>query len=99
MLRKDFILPVQDEDYYDVFHIFNIRHQKRDEIREYLKKNEIITEVHYPVPPHKQKALSFMSGKNFPLSEEIHSTTLSLPISSSHSENEILRVVEVLNNF
>jgi len=41
----------------------------------------------------------FIIGKEFPISEEIHKTTLSLPISYSHTEKEIYRVVEVLNKF
>jgi dTDP-4-amino-4,6-dideoxygalactose transaminase len=98
-LRDDYILPSVNDNYFDVYHIFNIRHKKRDELREYLKFNNIQTEIHYPVPPHRQKALSFMSEKRFPVSEEIHNTTLSLPISFFHSEDEIYRVIEVLNKF
>ncbi|MGD1008172.1 MAG: DegT/DnrJ/EryC1/StrS family aminotransferase [Ignavibacteriaceae bacterium] len=99
-LKEDFIKPHVDNDYYDVYHIFNIRHEKRDVLKEYLLKNEIKTDIHYPIPPHKQKAMEgFIIGKEFPISEEIHKTTLSLPISYSHTEKEIYRVVEVLNKF
>jgi dTDP-4-amino-4,6-dideoxygalactose transaminase len=98
-LKNDFILPFTHKDFYQVYHIFNIRHEKRDSLKEYLKKNSIHTEIHYPVPPHKQKALSFLSLKIFPVSEEIHNTTLSLPISSGHTSDEIWKVIEVLNRF
>ena len=98
-LKKEFVLPSVGKDYVDVYHIFNIRHKKRDELQEYLLKNEIKTEVHYPVPPHKQIALSFLSELKFPISEEIHRTTLSLPISTFHTDEEIKRVIEVLNRF
>jgi dTDP-4-amino-4,6-dideoxygalactose transaminase len=98
-LKNDFILPVTHKDFYEVYHIFNIRHEKRDALKEYLKKNNIFSEIHYPVPPHKQKALSFLSKLKFPVSEEIHNTTLSLPISSSHTNDEICKVIEVLNRF
>jgi dTDP-4-amino-4,6-dideoxygalactose transaminase len=98
-LKNDFVLPVTHDDFYDVYHIFNIRHEKRDALKEYLKQNDIITEIHYPLPPHKQKALSFLSGLSFPVSEEIHSTTLSLPISTIHSREDIYRIVDVLNRF
>jgi dTDP-4-amino-4,6-dideoxygalactose transaminase len=64
-----------------------------------LQRNGIATEIHYPVPPHRQKALAFLAGQNFPKSEEIHSTTLSLPISTFHSVSDIEGVVEVLNGF
>ena len=56
-LKSDFIKPVVHADYFDVYHIFNIRHEKRDALKEYLLKNDIKTEIHYPVSPSKQKSL------------------------------------------
>lgn len=98
-LKSDFVLPAVHKDFFDVYHIFNVRHKRRDDLRDYLLKNEIKTEIHYPVPPHKQKALSFLSDREFPVSEEIHRTTLSLPVSSCHSVEDIYRVVDVMNKF
>jgi dTDP-4-amino-4,6-dideoxygalactose transaminase len=98
-LKDDFICPIVSEDCFDVFHIFNIRHPQRDALREYLFKNEINTEIHYPIPPHKQPALREIISGNFPISEEIHSTTLSLPVSFCNTESEICRVVEIMNRF
>lgn len=99
-LSNEFIKPVLDDDYYDVFHIYNIRHENRDKIRENLLKNAIHTEIHYPVAPHKQKALKEFSNiinNDFLISEEIHNTTLSLPISFGTTEEEVFRVCESLN--
>ncbi|MHB8337434.1 MAG: DegT/DnrJ/EryC1/StrS family aminotransferase [Ignavibacteriaceae bacterium] len=99
-LKVDFIKPEVHNDFYDVYHIFNIRHPNRDMLREYLLKNEIKTDIHYPVPPHKQKAMQgIIIDKDFPISEEIHSTTLSLPISFSHTEDDIYKVIEIMNKF
>lgn len=98
-LKADYILPVLEKHCSDVFHIFNIRHERRDDLKDYLLNNEIKTDVHYPVAPHKQKALEFLSNYEFPISEEIHRTTLSLPISTFHTKEDIYRVVEVLNRF
>lgn len=98
-LNKDFISPSVSEDHFDVYHIFNIRHPKRDSIKEYLLQNGIKTEIHYPIPPHQQTAMKGIIEGTYPISEEIHRTTLSLPISFGHTENEIHRVVEVLNKF
>lgn len=98
-LNKDFICPVVSDDYYDVFHIFNIRHPQRNLLKEYLLKNGIKTEIHYPIPPHQQTAMKEIINGTFPISEEIHQTTLSLPISFGHTEDDIYRVVEVLNKF
>ncbi len=98
-LKDDFIKPVVDENYFDVYHIFNIRHNKRDQLKEYLLTHKIQTEIHYPVPPHKQQAMQGIIFGEYPISEEIHNTTLSLPCSFGHSEEEIYRVVEVMNKF
>jgi dTDP-4-amino-4,6-dideoxygalactose transaminase len=99
-LKSDFILPAVDTDYFDVYHIFNIRHPKRDELRKYLLQKDIRTDIHYPVPPHKQKAMLPIIGHlEFPLSSEIHATTLSLPISFFHTEEDVYNVIEALNKF
>ncbi|MHB8209507.1 DegT/DnrJ/EryC1/StrS family aminotransferase [Mucilaginibacter sp.] len=100
-LKTDFILPVQHPDFYDVYHIFSIRHKKRDELQQYLTNNGIGTVIHYPVPPHRQKALNGVKGirSAYPIAEEIHDTTLSIPCSFCHTENEIIQVIEALNKF
>jgi dTDP-4-amino-4,6-dideoxygalactose transaminase len=100
-LKEDFIKPVTHPDYYDVYHIFNIRHTQRDKLRQYLLNHKIKTEIHYPVPPIKQKAMEgvFEKAVITPIANEIHDTTLSLPISYFHTEDDIVRVVEVLNRF
>lgn len=98
-LKEDFIKPVVDDDCYDVYHIFNTRHQNRDKLREYLLKNEIKTEIHFPVPPHKQTAMKGILEGEYPISEEIHKTTLSLPISYGTTTEEVERVVEVMNRY
>ncbi len=99
-LHDKFIMPQVQEDFFDVYHIFNIRHPKRDELKAYLLKMGIGSEIHYPVSPNHQKALNgFIEKKPFPISEEIHATTLSLPCSSCHSEADIYRVIEALNAF
>jgi dTDP-4-amino-4,6-dideoxygalactose transaminase len=98
-LKSDFILPIKEKNKKDTFHIFNIRHEKRDDIKTFLEKNNIITEIHYPVSPNKQKCMLNQNLGEYPISEEIHRTTLSLPISYIHSEDDVYRVVETLNKF
>jgi dTDP-4-amino-4,6-dideoxygalactose transaminase len=99
-IKDDFVKPVVNDDCFDVYHLFTVRHPRRDQVREHLLASGIKTEVHYPVPPHRQKALQglFPAG-DFPISEEIHSTIMSLPISYFHSKQDAERVVEVLNTF
>ncbi len=99
-LKEDFIKPIIHSDYFDVFHIYNVRHPKRDALKEYLLKHDIKTEIHYPVPPHQQKAMKgILDKKEFPISEEIHATTLSLPISYCTTTDEVNKVIEVMNKF
>jgi len=99
MINRNFILPVEKEEFKDVYHIFNIRHNHRDELRQYLLRHDIKSEIHYPISPNRQKALSFLNHLSFPVSEEIHRTTLSLPISTFHTADDINKVAEVLNCF
>ncbi len=98
-LSNKFIKPHKDENYYHIYHVFNIRHEKRDEIKDFLLKNNIKTEIHYPVSPNRQKALQGYFNEEYPISQEIHNTTLSLPISFYHQEEDILKVCEALNKF
>ncbi len=99
-LKSDFIMPQVHPDYFDVYHIFNIRHLKRDALKDYLLKNNIKTEIHYPVAPNKQKAMiGILDKQQTPIAQEIHETTLSLPISYFHSKETIQQVVDVMNSF
>jgi dTDP-4-amino-4,6-dideoxygalactose transaminase len=95
-----FTKPVVDKDYFHVYHIYNIRHNERDRLKDYLEKNGIKTEIHYPLAPNKQQAMAgILDGQETPISNEIHATTLSLPISFYHSESEILSVCKKLKEF
>jgi len=94
-----FIKPLRQNDYSDVFHIFNIRHEQRDTLKDYLLEKGIKTEIHYPVPPNKQKAMNGILEGTYPISEKIHETTLSLPISYFHTHNDVEYICQVLNNF
>lgn len=98
-INGNFILPKEDANYYHVYHIFNILSAKRDELKSYLLKNGIGTEIHYPLPPHKQEGYKNLWNDSYPVSDEIHNTTLSLPISYFHKRDDIYSVVERLNRF
>lgn len=98
-LSPEFTRPVIDKDYEDVNHIYTVRHQERDKLKAYLFENKIKTEIHYPIAPHQQKALKGRIKGSFPIAELIHQTTLSLPISFFHTEQEIEKVITVMNKF
>jgi dTDP-4-amino-4,6-dideoxygalactose transaminase len=82
-----------------VFHLFVIRCTNRDRLQQYLTNNGIQTLIHYPIPPHKQGAYKQMNNVTFPITEQIHSEVLSLPISPVMEWEEVERVVEVINSF
>ena len=94
-------LPFWDFSDNHVFHLFVIRIEKRKELQDYLKENGIETMIHYPVPPHKQKAFSpETSGWNhlsFPITEKIHNEVLSLPISPIMTIDEVDYIIKKLN--
>lgn len=98
--NEKLVLPVLQDGIADVHHIFNVRTSERNELQSYLLEKGIKTEIHYPVAPHHQKAYqSFFADQSFPISELIHQTTLSLPISNALTIDDIKTVCTVLNNF
>lgn len=100
LLTDKIIKPVEPENCQHVYHIYNIRTDARDDLKKYLAENGIGTDIHYPVPPHQQKALAHLfEGNNYPISEKMHQTTLSLPISYFHTETDIQYVCETLNRY
>ncbi len=91
--------PVRRDDEYDVFHIFAVRYAQRDRLRAFLLECGIKTEVHYPIPPHRQDALRDVLQGDYPVSNELHATELSLPMSYGHTADDVLAVCEVLREF
>ena len=86
------------------YHIYNqyiIRAQKRNELREFLKKNNIGTEIYYPVPFHLQECFNYLGYKkgNFPISESAADTSLALPIFPELTEEQIKYVVDKIGEF
>lgn len=86
--HPDIILPIEniksDIRYLKshVWHLFVISSKYRDNLKKYLEKNNIQTIIHYPIPPHKQKAYKSFNSNNLPLTEFVSNHVLSIPISS-----------------
>jgi dTDP-4-amino-4,6-dideoxygalactose transaminase len=75
-----------------VWHIFNVLLVNRDLIKEKLAERGILTEIHYPLAPNLQEGYRTILSGVFPVSEKIHAETLSLPLSTCHSEEDIREV-------
>jgi dTDP-4-amino-4,6-dideoxygalactose transaminase len=91
--------PVRCPDEFDVFHIFGIRHPQRDALRQHLMEHDVKTEVHYPLPPHRQEAMKGILYGNYPVADELHASELSLPISVGHTAADVQQVCEVMRHF
>ena len=82
-----------------VWHLFVIRTERRDELKEYLEINNVQTVIHYPIPPHKQKCYEKLNNLKFEITEKIHKEVLSLPISPILSEKDMVTIVDLINKF
>lgn len=94
-------VSVPSEDYWQnsVFHIFPLLSPRRDELKQYLLDNGVQTDIHYPIPPHKQQAYKEWNEMSLPITERIHREELSLPVSQVLTDEERERIVELINNF
>lgn len=82
-----------------VYHIFPILCSKRDKLRDYLAERGIETLIHYPKPPHLQRAYKEMNHLSFPVAEKICREQVSFPLNQSLREEEINYLITTLNDF
>ena len=82
-----------------VWHLFVIRCQQREKMQEYLTANGVQTLIHYPIPPNKQLAYKEMNHLDYPITNTIHDEVLSLPLSPVMTEDEVQKIITLLNNF
>lgn len=91
--------PARRADEFDVFHIYGIRHPQRDALRQHLLDNGVKTEIHYPIPPHRQEAMQGILSGDYPIADEQHATELSLPISIGHAPQDVHAVCEAIAKY
>lgn len=96
-------LPERLADDQNVYHLFPVFCERRDELQAYLKENGVGTVIHYPIPPFKQECYAEedwnMPQLTLPITEKIHNTELSLPIGPTISEEEVIVIIGVLNSW
>ena len=96
--NKNIILPQLPTDSAEhVWHLFVIRTDDRKKLQQYLEENGIQTLIHYPIPPHKQKAYFYYNNLQFPITEKIHEEVLSLPISPVMEDGEVQKIINLCN--
>jgi len=94
-------LPEEHPDVYHVWHLFVVRVERRDELFQYLKENQIFSGIHYPVPCHLQKAyasLGYQKGQ-LPVTENHAARIISLPIYPELTEEQIVHIVNKIRDF
>ncbi len=96
---NNMVLPFVDDINQHVFHLFVIRSEKRDELKDYLYKNGVETFIHYPIPVHQQEAYKRYANISLPITEQIHNEVLSIPLNPLLNSSDVDRIVEVISNF
>jgi len=81
------------------WHLFVVRVKERDRFQKHLADAKIQTVIHYPVPPHHQPAYKAWNHLSFPITEAIHREVVSLPISPVLQQEEVEKVIEVVNSY
>ncbi len=92
------VLPCAERES-NVYHIFPVFTPERDRLQAYLTAKGIQTLIHYPIPPHQQKALSEYADLSLPVTEKIHREELSLPMSPLLTTEEIEQIIDAVNRF
>src|SRR5215207_1075120 len=97
----DLVLPEVPEWAAPIWHIFTIRHPRRDDLQNYLKNAGIGTLIHYPVPPHLSGAYAELGipAGTFPIAETIASTQLSIPMGPHLSPADTEYVISTIREY
>lgn len=92
-------LPSSGCDASNVYHIFPLFTPHREALQAHLAAGGVETMIHYPIAPHCQQAMAEYASLALPVSEQLHATELSLPISPVMSPGEVTAVIEAVNSF
>jgi len=100
-VKGPFVLPVDDSAApgSNVYHIFPLLCERRDDLQRYLAAHGVETAIHYPIPPHLQKSYSAWNSLSLPITERIHREELSLPCHPAMTDDEVQTVVTLLNAY
>ncbi len=101
-LNKKFIfIPKEQKGEFNTYHTFVIQVQKRDKLKEYLKKKRIETSIHYPIPIHLQPAAKKLNYKpgDFVNTENQSKKILTLPINQFLKKDELKKICKTINKF
>lgn len=84
---------------HNIWHILPVLTPHREALRSYLANKGVQTNVHYPIPLHKQPCFADYSELSFPNAEDVANTEVSLPVKPYYDEDQLNELVELLNQF
>lgn len=95
------IVPLREADIRQVYHLYMVRCERRDELQRYLVERGVDAKVHYPVPMHLQPAAAALGHAcgDFPVAEAIAASALSIPVHEFVTEEQLARVVALVREF
>lgn len=93
------VLPQVKSKQAHVWHLFVIQCVDRCLLQEHLKDAGVQSLIHYPIPPHLQKAYEEYNHLSLPLTEKIHRQVMSLPIDPTMSDSDVAKVIHAVNGF
>lgn len=93
--------PTELPDNYHVYHLYVIRTSNRDQLQSYLREHGIFTGVHYPIPIHLQECIAPLGYRegSLPVTEQITSEILSLPMYAELTDDQIGYIVSMIKEF
>lgn len=103
-IQSEYIeLPCKQVDVTDqlqhVWHLFVIKTAYRKQLQQHFDQHAVQTLIHYPIPPHKQAAYAEWQQQSYPISEALHQTVMSLPISPTQSIEDTQKIIQICNQF
>jgi len=93
------VFPPSDRVDDDAWHLFVVQYPERYLLIEHLDQAKVQTNVHYPLPIHKQKAYAYLNDLQLPITESIHENVISLPLHPVLKDEEISYIIESINRF
>jgi dTDP-4-amino-4,6-dideoxygalactose transaminase len=98
LLEGEVTLPVVPEWSDPVWHLFVVRHPRRDALQSHLGRAGVETLIHYPIPPHKSGAYADYAGPDLPVAEQLADEVLSLPIGPHLPLEDVDRVARAVRD-
>lgn len=96
---KNPLIRMPKTDRNSVWHIFPVLSPRRDELQQYLRDYGVETQIHYPIPPHKQRCYADWNSLSLPITELIHAQELSIPCHPAMTQEEADFIADLLNDF